>query len=279
MKSFLKHSKLEVNFIFLFSLTILITGCSEEKEEKSYLARVNDSYLTREDLASLADTSNLNESEINALIKSWINDELLFQKALEEEITEQDIFNNILQSSYKKLAIGLLIKKLTDEYEVDYKTSDLIAYYEKNKNYFLRADDTYLINQAKFKDEVTAIRFREIALESNWEKAEQFFGNNPSVIFIESGNLRELNQIYPVEVSDAVRYMFPEELSIVIRDKQITYNVVQLLRKFKAFEVIPFDVIKKDVERRFIAEEKSKYLENFLKDLYSKSKIEIKERY
>lgn len=279
MKSFLKHSKLEVNFIFLFSLTILITGCSEEKEEKSYLARVNDSYLTREDLASLADTSNLNESEKNALIKSWINDELLFQKALEEEITEQDIFNNILQSSYKKLAIGLLIKKLTDEYEVDYKTSDLIAYYEKNKNYFLRADDTYLINQAKFKDEVTAIRFREIALESNWEKAEQFFGNNPSVIFIESGNLRELNQIYPVEVSDAVRYMFPEELSIVIRDKQITYNVVQLLRKFKAFEVIPFDVIKKDVERRFIAEEKSKYLENFLKDLYSKSKIEIKERY
>lgn len=279
MKSFLKHSNLEVNFIFLLSLTILIAGCSEEKEEKDYLARVNDSYLTREELSSLADTSNLNESEINALVKSWINDELLFQKALEEEITEQDIFNNILQSSYKKLAIGLLIKKLTDEYEVDYKTSDLIAYYEKNKNYFQKADETYLINQAKFKDEVTAIRFREIALESNWEKAKQFFENNPSVIFIESGNLKELNEIYPVEVSDAVRYMFPDEISIVIRDRQITYNVVQLLRKFKSFEVFPFEIIRNDVEKRFIAEEKSKYLENFLKDLYSKSKIEIKERY
>lgn len=278
MKSFPKHLNLKIEII-LFSLIIFLTGCSEKKEDNNYIARVNDSYLTREVMASLVDTSSLSASEKNALIKSWINDELLFQKALEENITDEEMFNYIVRNSYRKLAIGLLVKKLTDDYEVDYKTSDLIAYYEKNKNYFLRSEETYLVNQAKFKDEITAIKFRDLVLESSWEKAKQFFEKKSSVVFIESGNLKELSEIYPIEVADAVNYLFPDEISIVIRDKQINYNVVQLVKKFNAFDDLPFEIIKNEVEKRYISEEKSKYLENFLKELYSNSKIEIKERY
>ncbi len=111
------------------------------------------------------------------------------------------------------------------------------------------------------------------------EKATQFFDKNNSVIFSEREILKELTEIYPVEVSDAVKFLLPDEVSIVIRDKQMTYNVVQLKRKFNAFEVLPFDVIEKEVEKRFVDEQKSKQFENFLKELYSKSEIVIKERY
>ncbi|MEP0861934.1 MAG: peptidyl-prolyl cis-trans isomerase [Ignavibacterium sp.] len=279
MMNFQKLLKLKTDKLLLLSLIILFTSCSKEEKQKSYLAKVNDSYLTREELASLVDTSNLDASEKNALIKDWIYNELLYQKALDEGITDDDSFNNILQSSYKKLAIALLIQKIYDETEVEFKTSDLLEYYEKNQNYFNRPFETYLINLARFKDELTAIRFREIVLESNWEKATQFFDKNNSVIFSERGNLKELTEIYPVEVADAVKFLLPDEVSIVIRDKQMTYNVVQLKRKFNAFEVFPFDVIEKEVEKRFIDEQKSKQFENFLKELYSKSEIVIKERY
>lgn len=279
MMNFQKRLKLKTDKFLLLSLIILFTSCSKEEKQKSYLAKVNDSYLTREDLASLVDTSNLDASEKNALIKDWIYNELLYQKALDEGITNDDNFNNIFQSSYKKLAIALMIQKIYIETEVDFKTSDLLEYYEKNQNYFIRPFDTYLINFARFKDEQTAIRFRDIVLESNWEKATQFFEKNNSVIFSETGNLKELSEIYPIEVADAVKYLLPDEVSIVIRDKQITYNVVQLKRKFNAFETLPFDVIKQEVERRFIDEQKSKHFENFLKELYSKSEIVIKERY
>lgn len=279
MMNFQKLLKLKTDKLLLLSLIILFTSCSKEEKQKSYLAKVNDSYLTREELASLVDTSNLDASEKNALIKDWIYNELLYQKALDEGITDDDNFNNILQSSYKKLAIALLIQKIFNDTEVEFKTSDLLEYYEKNQNYFIRPFETYLINHARFKDELTAIRFREIVLESNWEKATQFFDKNNSVIFSERGNLKELTEIYPVEVADAVKFLLPDEVSIVIRDKQMTYNVVQLKRKFNAFEVLPFDVIEKEVEKRFIDEQKSKQFENFLKELYSKSEIVIKERY
>lgn len=279
MMNFQKLLKLKTDKLLLLSLIILFISCSKEEKQKSYLAKVNDSYLTREELASLVDTSNLDASEKNALIKDWIYNELLFQKALDEGITDDDNFNNILQNSYKKLAIALLIQKIYNETEVEYKASDLLEYYEKNRNYFIRPFDTYLINIARFKDELTAIRFREIALESNWEKAVQFFEKNNSVIFSEIGILKELIEIYPVEVADAIKFLLPDEVSIVIRDKQMTYNVVQLKRKFNAFEILPLDVIKKEVEKRFVDEQKSKRFENFLKELYSKSEIVIKERY
>ncbi|MFN3873971.1 MAG: peptidyl-prolyl cis-trans isomerase [Ignavibacterium sp.] len=279
MMNFQKLLKLKTDNLLLLSLIILFISCSKEEKQKDYLAKVNDSYLTREELASLVDTSDLDASEKKALIKDWIYNELLFQKALDEGITEDDTFNNILQNSYKKLAIALLIKKIYDDTEVDFKTSDLMNYYEKNQNYFVHPYQTYLINHARFKDEVTAIKFRDIAIESNWEKATRFFENNNSLLFSEMGNLKELNDIYPIEVADAVKYLLPDEISIVIRDKQMTFNVVQLKQKFAAFEILPFEIVKKDVEKRFIDEQKSRQFENFLKELYSKSEIVIKERY
>lgn len=279
MMNFQKLIKLRADKLLLLFLLILLANCSKEEKQKSYLAKVNDSYLTREELASLSDTSNLNASEKNSLIKDWIYNEVLYQKAVDEGITEDENFDKILQNSYKKLAIAMLIQKVYDKAEIEFKTSDLISYYEKNKNYFIHPDDIYLINQARFKDELTAIKFREIALESNWEKAKQFFEKNNTVVFIESKNLKTLYEIYPLEVSDAVRYLFPEEISIVIRDKQMNYNVVQLVKKFPAYDQLPFEIIQREVENRFVAEQKSKHFENFLKELYSKSEIIIKERY
>lgn len=279
MMNLQKLIKLRTDKLLMLSLLILLTNCSKEEKQKSYLAKVNDSYLTREEFASLADTSNLDASEKNTLIRDWIYNEILYQKAVDDGITDDKNFDKILQNSYRKLAIALLMQKVYDEAEIEFKTSDLLSYYEKNKNYFIHPDDTYLINLASFRDELTAIKFREIALESNWEKAKQFFEKNNSVVFIESGNLKTLYEIYPLEISDAVRYLLPEEVSIVIRDKQMHYNVVQLVKKFPAYEQLPFEIIRREVEKRFIAEQKSKYFENFLKELYSKSEIIIKERY
>ncbi len=279
MMNFQKLLKLKTDKLLLLSLIILLTGCSKEEKQKDYLAKVNDSYLTSEELASLVDTTDLGAPEKNAIIKDWVYNELLFQKALEKGITDDDDFNNILQNSYKKLAIALLIQEIYNDIEIEYKSSDLQEYYEKNQNYFTRPFETYLINLARFKDELTAIRFREVAIESNWEKATQFFEKNNSVIFEEIGKLKEINEIYPVEVADAVKYLLPDEVSIVIRDKQMAYNVVQLKRKYNAFETLPFDIVEQEVEKRFIGEEKSKKFENFLKELYSKSEIIINERY
>lgn len=105
-----KLSGLKADYLLII-IFIFFQNCSEEKIDQEFLARVNDSYLTREDIASLIDTSDTDVSEINFLIKDWVKKELLFQKAIEEGLTDEKTYEDILLKSSRELAIALLIKK------------------------------------------------------------------------------------------------------------------------------------------------------------------------
>ncbi|HUX93576.1 MAG TPA: hypothetical protein VMV36_07180, partial [Ignavibacteriaceae bacterium] len=51
--NFLKHlNKIEIFTFFIFA-SIILSGCEKEKVKKDFVARVNNSYLTKEQLSSL----------------------------------------------------------------------------------------------------------------------------------------------------------------------------------------------------------------------------------
>ena len=85
-----KHLIKTITNTILFCGLLVFTGCSKEIRKDDYLARVNESYLTREEFASLVDTSNLSLEQKDQIIKNWVYNEMLFQKAVEEGITERD---------------------------------------------------------------------------------------------------------------------------------------------------------------------------------------------
>ena len=94
--------------------------------------------------------------------------------------------------------------------------------------------------------------------------------NNTLSDLVEEGN------IYPSQLSRIIKDFYPEEISIVISEKPGYYSVVQLMDKYGKESIPPFEIIKSEVEKRFIAEKKQILVEEFLKDLYSKNEIEIK---
>ena len=74
-----KHlHKALTNLVFLFG-ALAFAACSKEEKKDDFVARVNETYLTREDFASLVDTSSLNTAQKEQLIKNWIYQEILFQ--------------------------------------------------------------------------------------------------------------------------------------------------------------------------------------------------------
>lgn len=93
-----------INSIILFSVVLIFVSCSEKKQKTEYIARVNNSYLTREVFASLVDTSGITTEEKDNAVKLWVYDELLYQKAVSEGITEEEVFLRIINDSRRKLA-------------------------------------------------------------------------------------------------------------------------------------------------------------------------------
>lgn len=268
-------NKTLTKILFLFGV-LVFTACSEEQKKDDFVARVNESYLTREDFASLADTANLNSAQKEQLIKNWIYKEVLFQAAEKEGITKREDYLNIVKKSSTELAAAMLIDDYVSNEKINYSDEELITYYESNKNYFRLNTDSYLINKVTFNNEDNAIKFRSLALDSEWKKAVSAFVNDSSLVINTVSDLVEESNIYPVQLSRIIRDFYPEEISIVITTKPGYYSIVQLLNKLGKESIPPFDIVKIKVEKRFLAEKKKVLVEEYLKNLYSQNEIEIK---
>ncbi len=268
-------NKTLTNILFLFGV-LVFAACSEEQKKDDFVARVNESYLTREDFTSLADTANLNSAQKEQLIKNWIYQEVLFQAAEKEGITKRKDYLNIVNKSSNELAAAMLIDDYVSNEKIYYTDEDLINYYESNKNYFRLNTDSYLINKVTFNNEDNAIKFRSLALDSEWKKALSAFINDSSLVLNAISDLVEENNLYPVQLSRIIKDFYPEEISIVITNKPGYYSIVQLLNKLGKESVPPFEIIKTKVEKRFLAEKKKELVEEYLKNLYSQNEIEIK---
>ncbi|MEO8230725.1 MAG: peptidylprolyl isomerase [Ignavibacteriota bacterium] len=271
-----KHLNKTSTKIFFLAGVLAIAACSKEQKKDDFIARVNDSYLTREDFASLADTSNFNSAQKEQLIKKWIYQEVLFQEAAKEGITKDKDYLNIIKKSSYELAVAMLIERYESSEEINYSDDDLINYYESDKNYFRLNSDSYQLNKVSFSSEDKAIKFRRLALDSDWKKALSVFVSDSSLIKNAESVFVEENNIYPAQLSRIIKDFYPDEISIVIAEKPGYYSIVQLLNKYNKQSIPPFEIIKSKVEKRFTAEKKNLLVEEYLKDLYSQNEIEIK---
>ncbi|MCL5031336.1 MAG: peptidylprolyl isomerase [Bacteroidetes bacterium] len=261
--------------IFLFTAFIL-GGCSKESPKKNFVARVNDSYLTREDLSRLIDTDSVNNFYKNEVIRNWINKELLYQTALKKGILKEDEFNRLISDAKKELAASMLVKKYYDDEKVDYEPAEVEEFYNQHKDDFKRFYDSYMINAITFNDEDKAIKFRSTVLESDWEKALNVFKGDSSIIQNKSNELLYNYEIHPVTLFRVVSDLNPNEVSIVINTGPGLYTVVQEIQKFDQGSIPPYEAIKPVVESRFVAQKKEELLSNYIKELYSNNEIEVR---
>lgn len=275
MMSFKKRSHWKTDGIFLLGV-ILLLSCSEEPKKKDFVARVNNSYLTREELASLVDTTNLSRIEKDQIISDWIYRELLFQKAKEDGILDSEKYKNIISTSEKELAAAMLLKNYAEDEAIELDDDELKNYYEKNKNYFKLKIDSYLINKITFLSEEEAIKFRTLATESDWDKAVNFFSSDSNLVQLKKSELIEENYLHPKDLARIAGDLYTQEISLVFTEDSENYSVVQLLQKYSKDSTPPFEVIKQKVSERLFAEKRKQLIKNYINDLYLNNEIEIK---
>lgn len=271
-----KLSKKTNYIIALFCVFSIISGCSKEKGNKNFIARVNKEYLTQEEFNALANGESENNFYRAEIIRNWIKQEVLYQEAEKKGVLKEDDFNALLQNEKRELAVSFLIRKYYETNKPKYEQKDIEDYYNKHQSEFQLFYDSYYINLIDFNNEDDAIKFRSLLLESDWNKALNIFKNDSSILKVKTAVLLNESQIYPVALQRIVSDLNPQEVSIVLNYQQGNYAVVQELQSFSKGTILPFEVSKDEAEKRLISQLKDDNLKNYIKDLYSNNNIEIK---
>ncbi len=276
MISYTWHLHLNVIKVPVLFFLITVLGCDKEPVGTDYVAKVNNSYLTREEFASLVDTSTASQARKNEIISRWIQSELLYQKAERDGLLKRDDYQLILKQSARELAAALLLERLVSSEKIVPDINDVRLYYNNSLNEFTLSTRAFIINRADFIDEDKAIRFRNQAIEKGWSNAFNDFMKDQSIVSNKSNQLFRDYQLSPAAIERLVNQLYPQEISIVISFKPGYYTVVQLLARLESGSIPEFEYIKQEAEQRVIAIRRQSLVDSFIKELYSNSKIEIK---
>ncbi|MCU0332263.1 MAG: peptidylprolyl isomerase [Ignavibacteriaceae bacterium] len=255
--------------LFIFS------ACSQPEKPDSYIARVNNSYLTEAEFIELVDSQSVSEKSRALVIKNWIRQEVLLQEAVKKGITETKEFNKTLEDSKRQLAASLVLQDIAASSQPVVTTEEMKNYYKENQTSFRIPFNAYYFNRINFSNRETAVMFRTELMKVGWTEALNKFSGEPALVNFENEVLVSEQDIYPVKLLRLLEGLYPLEISIVIPDDRGYYTVAQLLDKYPAQAIPPFEAVKSEVERRYKAALTELALENYINELYSLSEIEI----
>ena len=200
-----RHLNLGKKISLFLIAAALFTGCGNDQEKADYVARVNNSFLTRDEFSHLIDTSLANDVQKNEVIRNWIEREIVYQQAIKEGITADEEYKRLVENSGKELAGSFLLKKISSDTKLNYSESDIFKYFAEHKDEFRLNSNSYFLNIISFSDEDKAVEFRTLVLNSNWEEAVDTFKSDSSLEEIHSNIFLSEEDIHPVKVARVVK--------------------------------------------------------------------------
>jgi hypothetical protein len=267
---------LKANNIFftLVSAAAILTGCGQETPRRNFIAKVNNTYLSKEDLQTISDSIPYNGQLRDEIIRNWINRECLYQQAVKEGILKSAEYQRIAEDSQKELAASIMLKKLYEKDASQITEKNLADYFNSHIELFRLNNTAYVLNRADFVDEDRAIRFRTTVVESNWNKAINVFRKESLKSSLNT--LCDELELHPAGFMRIISELDANEVSIVMNTGDNIYSVVQLAEKYTKGTIPPFEIIKDKVKAMYMSYKKEMRFKDYLEELYSQNEIEIK---
>jgi hypothetical protein len=260
--------------IILVSAAALLAGCGKETPQRDFVAKVNNTYLSKEDLQAIIDSVPGNNQFRSEIIRNWVIRECLYQQAVKEGILKSSEYQKIIEDSKKELASALMIKKFYENKEPAIDDKSLENYFLSHKELFKLNNDAYYLNRISFENEDKAIQFRTTVIESNWNKASNVFKKEASKVIL--ARVYDEPEIHPAGLLRIVEELEPKEISIVVNTGDNNYTVVQLIDRYQKGTIPPLGIIREKVSKMYISNKKEMLFDEYLEQLYSKNDIEIK---
>jgi len=246
----------------------MLAGCSERKPA-SILARVNNEYLTEENLNLIPMKITSEEDLLNEkkeLIEQWIHTELLYQEGLKNRIDKNpEIKNQVLQYQKQLVAGQYLSLIIGDQLTAD--DEEINEYYFENREQFRVMDLTYKVNHYTFSDEAEAMSAYRSLVRNIREKAQE----------LKEKNLVETRFIQEGTVAPVVRNrLFSPSPPRITEPFQFSeaYHILEILETYSPNSYLPISEVREDIRQQIGLLKYDEAYYGLLKKLRKKAHVE-----
>ncbi len=272
-----KYVRISGLLIILIFSAIYLLSCERQPEESDELvAQVNDSYLLINQLNYLVPENidpELNLALKKNLISKWVDDEILYQAALDDgmQLDEKEQF---LVDKYSKslLIQRYLSLKIDRNYRISQK--EIEDYYKEHNKEFVFKEDVVRIVHLLMEQRDNAI-FNEIReSKSLLEIIKKYYFDNKSTTERPNGDLGYISvSALPSDFMKVIKRMKTGAISSPISSDQ-GYHFIQLIERQKKGNIKDQEIVQDKIILRLKKEKRQMELERLLKDLKDKSQIQ-----
>lgn len=255
------------------------SGAADADRALNPIVTVGDKTLYQADLDEVIPMGLSAEDSIAATksyIDMWVNDQLMYNKALQNIINKKDI-DELVESYKKSLITSSYQEQLLKEYfSKSVSENELKAYYEQNKDKFKLEDN--IIKGLYLKIPVNS---KQLANFQKWYKQ----GNDAAIENIEKNTLQnavayeyfydkwvglvDVLENMPPAVTDE-KIFLQRNKNLELRDSSFVY-----LLNIKEYELAgseaPYDYVKGQLSEMYMEQKKADYIQQVKKDLYDKA--------
>ena len=257
---------------------VLFASCSREAERPPFVARVDESILTEDELAASRDS--LGDTHSRDFINNWVATELLYREAVRRGLANSVDLQRQLEAVKKQFAINALLEEAL--YATDTALASdaaIAAWYDSTKSAFLLKEDVVRMSYGLFAERDAANAFRAKLLRSiPWGSAVAATQNDsllgPLLLRIATRQYFTHSNLYPEELWKLSRTLAREEVSFVLKT-DAGYYVLVVHGVQRTGEIPDLEYVRNEIrDRILIAERRAKY-EKLLANLRLSHSVEI----
>jgi hypothetical protein len=209
------------------------------------------------------------------VIRSWVEREVLNQISVENELLHENNFFRIIELNKKELSASIAIKDFLELNTDSVSNEELINYYNLNREDYSILDDAFIINLISFKNEESAIEFREIAIQESWAEAVARFEYDSSLVKILHNKFFNQSEIQSKKILRILQRLFINEISLVVNTELNNFVVVQQIDILTKNTTPEFNYVEDNVRESYIILKQQELVREYIDSLITKKKVKI----
>lgn len=259
-------------YFFIFTLFAFF-GCANEQKPIDYIARVNDTYLTKEDLAKmLPDTDNskfTNLEHIKSVVSSWVKNEILYENAKQYHFDKNESISYKVNNYKKNLIIDSYIQFLLQS-NVTVSDSEIRDYYINNRKSFIRTTAEAKVTHVIVAGFEEANQIKSVLLSRNAREIEKLF----SKYVFETKTVRRGESLKEID-----KNIFESRPRNIIGPipSDYGYHVIEVLSRFGKGSVRQIDDVRDEILQRITQTKIQLYHNDLLDSLLLSTDFDIKQ--
>jgi hypothetical protein len=266
-------------FYIVLCFVLVIAGCRTDTQ-RTIIARVGNASLTLEEAKAYVDTTRVPyDDQVRAYVVHWINDELIYQDAVQAKIEDDQTFRERLSQAHRQLAIQMFLDKKLGNDSASVQEQSVKEYFQYHAREFTIDDDVLKLNLITFRTRERANIFAgEVQSGTPWNSAVAMVTHDSLAaadVVSSAGEVYYTRQtIYPVDLWRIGSTLGQGEISFPVKTS-LGYSILQVLSSVRKGFPAEYDIVRNEVRERYIVEQRQQRFNELLKKLRQRYSVDI----